>query len=256
MSVDWITVVAQLANFLLLVWLLRRFLYRPILAGIDAREAEIARRMAAADAARAQAQAAEQRFLRQTEHSVAAQEQVVAEALQDTEQQRAQLLAETRAELERQRQAWQGHLEHERQAFMTRLRGAGALTLLELTRKALHELADEELEAAVVRQLGRRLAAMDAELRAAVGASRQARVTTHAPLAAAQQQALQAGLAPLLPGVALEFVVDAEQAPGVVLQVGGARVAWTVDSYMDEFDAALMQDQAASLAAQLPRHDA
>jgi len=48
MSIDWVTVLAQLANFLLLIWLLRRFLYRPIIAGIDAREAEIARRMAAA----------------------------------------------------------------------------------------------------------------------------------------------------------------------------------------------------------------
>ncbi|HMN22249.1 MAG TPA: hypothetical protein PKA16_12765 [Ottowia sp.] len=256
MSVDWITVVAQLANFLLLVWLLRRFLYRPILAGIDAREAEIARRMAAADEARERAQAAEQRFRRQVEHSVAEQDQVVAEALQATEQQRAQLMAEARSELERQRRAWQAHLAHERDEFMQRLRGAGALTLLELTRKALHDLADEELEAAIARQLGRRLAAMDAELRAAVGASRQARLSTHAPLAATQQQALQAALAPLLPGVALDFVVDAGQAPGVVLQAGGARVAWTVDSYMDEFDAALMQDQAASLAAQLQRHDA
>ncbi|HAB91660.1 MAG TPA: F0F1 ATP synthase subunit B, partial [Pseudomonas sp.] len=46
MSIDWITVLAQIANFLVLLWLLKRFLYRPILDGIDAREAEIARRMA------------------------------------------------------------------------------------------------------------------------------------------------------------------------------------------------------------------
>ena len=36
MSIDWITVAAQLINFLVLVWLLKRFLYRPILNGIDA----------------------------------------------------------------------------------------------------------------------------------------------------------------------------------------------------------------------------
>ena len=48
MSIDWITVIAQIANFLVLVWLLKRFLYRPILDGIDAREAEIARSMAEA----------------------------------------------------------------------------------------------------------------------------------------------------------------------------------------------------------------
>ena len=45
MSIDWITVAAQIANFLVLVWLLKRFLYRPILDGIDAREGEISHRM-------------------------------------------------------------------------------------------------------------------------------------------------------------------------------------------------------------------
>lgn len=256
MSIDWITVLVQLFNFLLLVWLLHRFLYRPILAGIDAREAEIARRMAAADAARVQAQDAEQHFLRQHEASVQHRDQAVTEALQDTEQQREQLMTETRAQLEQQRLAWQRHLEHERREFMQRLHGAGALTLLELTRKALYELADETLETAIARQLGRQLATMDAELRAAAGTSRQARVSTHAPLAEAGQRALQAGLAPLLPGVGFEFAVDEEQAPGVVLQLGGMRVAWTLDSYMDELDSALIQDQAASLEARLQHHDA
>ena len=57
MSIDWITVAAQIANFLVLVWLLKRFLYRPILDGIDAREAEIAARMGEAAKAREKAEA-------------------------------------------------------------------------------------------------------------------------------------------------------------------------------------------------------
>ena len=51
MSVDWITVIAQIVNFLVLIWLLKKFLYRPILDGIDAREAEITERMLAANQA-------------------------------------------------------------------------------------------------------------------------------------------------------------------------------------------------------------
>ena len=42
MPIDWFTVIAQIINFLILVWLLKRFLYRPILDGIDAREHKIA----------------------------------------------------------------------------------------------------------------------------------------------------------------------------------------------------------------------
>jgi F-type H+-transporting ATPase subunit b len=40
MLIDWFTVGAQAVNFLILVWLLKRFLYRPVLAAVDAREEE------------------------------------------------------------------------------------------------------------------------------------------------------------------------------------------------------------------------
>ena len=42
MLIDWFTVGAQALNFLILVWLLKRFLYKPILDAIDAREKRIA----------------------------------------------------------------------------------------------------------------------------------------------------------------------------------------------------------------------
>lgn len=246
MSIDWVTVVAQLANFLLLVWLLRRFLYRPILAGIDAREAEIARRMAAADAARAEAEAAEQRYEQLRQHTLSAQQDAVDAALQATERERQQLLDETRAQRDREKKDWRRHLAREREEFTERLQRAGALTLLELTRKALLDLADESLEAAIARQLAaRHVAPLAGELGAAAGPIREAVVSTHLPLDADTQSQLAAALAEALGGVTPRFVVDGEQSPGIVIEAGGARLDWTIDSYLDEFDAALARTQAA-----------
>ena len=42
MLIDWFTVGAQLLNFMVLVWLMKRFLYQPVLAAIAAREQHIA----------------------------------------------------------------------------------------------------------------------------------------------------------------------------------------------------------------------
>lgn len=50
MLIDWFTVIAQVVNFLILVWLLKRFLYQPILNAIDAREQRVATELADADA--------------------------------------------------------------------------------------------------------------------------------------------------------------------------------------------------------------
>ena len=56
MLIDWFTVSAQVVNFLILVWLMKRFLYKPILHAIDAREQRIAKKIADADAKRAEAE--------------------------------------------------------------------------------------------------------------------------------------------------------------------------------------------------------
>jgi hypothetical protein len=53
MLIDWFTVGAQALNFLILVWLMRRFLYRPILHAIDEREKRIAAELSNADAKKA-----------------------------------------------------------------------------------------------------------------------------------------------------------------------------------------------------------
>src|SRR5689334_7374676 len=87
MLIDWFTVAAQIINFLLLVWLLKRFLYGRILRAIEARERGIAERLAEADAK--DKAAAEQLALYQVN-------------LQKFEQQRQELLAQAKLEAGKQ----------------------------------------------------------------------------------------------------------------------------------------------------------
>ena len=239
MSIDWITVLAQLINFLLLVWLLKRFLYGPILAGIDAREAEIAQRINAADTAQEQANAAKVHYQQLHAQLVAIQEEKVAEALRITKNEREQLLAEARAQREQEHENWRRHLEHEGQEFMTHLQNSGATILWDLTRKALHELGDENLEAAIVRQLGQRLQPLVKELGAAASSSQQATISTQQALLATTQTDLVKELRRILPSIEPRFIVDTNQSPGVVIEIGSVHLEWTMDSYIDELNTAL-----------------
>lgn len=234
MSIDWITVIAQIANFLLLVWLLKRFLYRPILDGIDAREEEIAKRMAEAGIAEQKALATEAQFRKQQAELEATQKAKVTEALKEAEAQRDTLLADARSKLEQEQKNWRSYLQAEREKFVQQLQKSGEQALLELTRKALHDLADAELEATLVRHISKRLKPLAAELNDAAGDSQNALATTREALPEAAQAQLQADINQLLPSLTLKFDIDPEQAPGLVLRVGGAQIAWTIDSYADE----------------------
>ena len=56
MLIDWFTVTAQIVNFLILVYLLKRFLYQPIVRHMNEREEKIANRLQQASDKRAEAQ--------------------------------------------------------------------------------------------------------------------------------------------------------------------------------------------------------
>lgn len=242
MSIDWITVAAQVANFLVLVWLLKRFLYRPILDGIDAREAEITDRMQEAVLAKERADAEGESYRQQRLALQAEQSDLNDSVLSKAEGQRDQLLAEARARLEQERTSWQTHLDEEGRNYSAKLHRAGSGALLSLIRKALNDLADETLEGRMAHHLAQKITSMTPELRRAAGNSRDATVFSRDPLQSAAKAELTASVADVFPNATLAFEPRADQAPGLVLRLGGAQVAWTVDTYVDGLQG-LMDEQ-------------
>ncbi|MFO8141888.1 MAG: F0F1 ATP synthase subunit B [Marinobacter sp.] len=234
MSIDWVTVVAQIGNFLVLVWLLKRFLYKPILNGIDAREAEIATRMGEAEIARQKAATAEAAFLEQQQKLLADNSAHAEQIREQAEQEKEALLATTRNKLEQEKQDWQAHLDAEREAFTRELHLASADTLYQLVRRALRDLADEDLEEQIALTVISKLEPLSGQLSSAADHAEQAVATTHAPLPEKTQDTMRAALERLAPGLPLSFTTEPGQAPGLILRIGSVQVAWTVDSYTDE----------------------
>src|SRR5271154_4298373 len=96
MLIDWFTVGAQALNFLILVWLLKHFLYKPILNAIDAREKRIARELADADAKKAEAQKEHDEFQHKNEEFDQQRAALLAKAADEAKAERQRLLDEAR----------------------------------------------------------------------------------------------------------------------------------------------------------------
>lgn len=239
MSIDWITVAAQIANFLLLVWLLKRFLYRPILDGIDARETEIAERMAEAVHIRQKAEAAEAQYHDQLASFRADQSATIEDALRKAGEERDALLSKARESLEHERGERERQRAREALEYADELQRTGAEALLSLTRKALRDLADETLEERIAAHVAGRLAPLSRDLLEAAGESTDAVAITRDPLPGNARDRLNVDLQKVIPKVTLRFETDPAQAPGLILRLGGAQVAWTVDTYVDGLDALL-----------------
>jgi F-type H+-transporting ATPase subunit b len=242
MSIDWITVLAQIANFLVLVWLLKRFLYRPILDGIDAREAEISNRMNDAVEAKEKAAAVEADYHEKLRALNVSQAEISETIRKSAEDQRDALLADAAQQMQSERESWQAHLGEEAQKFTAHLHRVGAETLLSLTRKALTDLADETLEERMARHLVQQLKPMAEDLKKATGDATAATIVSHNALPTTVQDSLKAEILTLFPKANVTFKTDVAQAPGLVLRLGGAQVDWTLDSYIEGLET-LIEDR-------------
>jgi len=102
MLIDWFTVGAQALNFIILVWLLKRFLYQPILNAVDAREKKIAAELADADSKKAEAQQERDEFQRKNEEFEQHRAALFAKATEEAKAEGQRLREEARkaAELE------------------------------------------------------------------------------------------------------------------------------------------------------------
>ena len=134
MSIDWITVAAQILNFLVLLWLLKRYLYRPILDGIDAREREIADRLSQASDARTAAETADVDFRARAARLEGERDSVLEAGRDAAETERQTLLAQSREQLAHEHAAHEMARADELQRYTAELQRSGAHALLALMR--------------------------------------------------------------------------------------------------------------------------
>ena len=138
MRIDWWTLALQTANVLILIWLLARFLFRPV-ADIVARRQEEANKLLA-DAAEVQRQAQDARaeLERARADIVADRDEVIADANRVAESERMAVLARTNNEI--------ASLRAQADAAICRDRIAMEKALIERTRELSVEIAQRLLE--------------------------------------------------------------------------------------------------------------
>jgi F-type H+-transporting ATPase subunit b len=238
MLIDWTTVSFQIVNFLLLVVLLKRFLYGPITQAMQRREEELA--AIRAETADKRAEAAEvlgtyQHKQRELDASAASRLQ---EAEAAAEQRRLELLDQARTEAEAQRLAWRQALQSERQTFLDQLKKRSAGGVLTISRRALAELAETQLETALVRILIRKLETMPAaDLERFTAAARTEPLQVHSgwePEGELQRQLAESLSRACETPVTLDWTYDPDLLLGIQISTDGLRLAWGTEGYLDD----------------------
>ena len=253
MLIDWFTVGAQAVNFIILVWLLKRFLYKPILNAIDAREKRIAAELAAADAREAQARKSLDEYDEKNKQFDQDRDALMMKATLEIKAEHDRLLDEARkaadALLSEQRTA----ARKDATALMDQMTRLAVTEVFDVARRALSDLASMTLEERLGEIFTRRLREMkpeakqllDLALRAPQAA---AVVRSRFPLAAQERATIQNALNETFAAdIRLAFETAPDGICGVELTVGGQKLSWSIAGYLG----ALEEKAQALISAQI-----
>jgi F-type H+-transporting ATPase subunit b len=241
-SFDLFTLAAQIVNFVLLVVLLRIFLYDPVRKVMRRREQRIAEDRDAAREAREQAERERERLERERDELERRRRQRERELDDEIAERREARLQEVRDEADEARRALADAIERERDEAVAALRRRSAELLTEELHRALDDLADASLERQAARVFRERLAELDEarveEVRHA-RADGEVRIATAFPPGDDLRSDLTGAVRDVLGSdVEPTFERDPELGFGVALRVGGLELGWSARGYAEGLDEA------------------
>ncbi len=252
MQIDWFTFGAQIVNFLILLVLLRRFLYGPITKAMDAREVALVARFEEAERESSNAQAEAERYRRARGEMEEEHNRLFAAAATEADRRRKSMIEDARSEVESMMTRWYDEVDRERATFLADARERLAQLLVLVADRALADLADVTLEAKMVDRFVDRLLHLPAYQRMALvesGAdlSEDVVIATSFDLSYPQRQQLIEAIQRLLvegqplavsavghgDEIGVRFERNTALQCGIELLVRERRVAWSLRDYVD-----------------------
>jgi F-type H+-transporting ATPase subunit b len=259
MLIDWFTVGAQVINFIVLVWLLKRFLYKPVLNAIDMREKRVAAESATADLQMTEIKKSREELQARSRAFEEERGALLAKAILDAKTEAERLLGSARQAADA--------LTSQRNAALhsDTARLSGALSRLatgesiNIARAALKDLAGADLEARICEVFVHRLRGIDSPTKESLGGlltspTEKPVVTSSFELSSVDKIAIQTALNETFSAdIHLRFELSPDMIGGIALNAGGERLSWTIADYLktlEERTAALLSVE--SVAGGMP----
>lgn len=248
MGIQWFTAIAQILNFLILVAILKRFLYKPIVRAMEQREQTIRERLQTAAQERAAAQQAKMQYEQLQQQLAAQQETLLQQAKVEVDQLRSKLIQNAHETVAASRRRWQTALQRQQAGFLQELRHRALQQVHQTLRQVLREMADAELEYQVIQVFLKRLQDLSpAERQIFEAAMREAQretqpVTVYSTFElpeTARQQIIRAVHTHIRDAAPLQFATTPHVISGIELRTTDFKLAWSLENYLDSLEETL-----------------
>ncbi len=151
MSINWFEVIAQIFNFFLILFILQKLLYKPVLKAMAEREKRTHEAQVEADKKMSDANKLVTRYERKVADIEKEKRSILDDAKIQAEQTKEDLLEQYRTEAESKRQAYLKEIEDEKQNFIISLRKNLGNSAVKIASHLLESISSKEIENEVFR---------------------------------------------------------------------------------------------------------
>jgi len=236
MLIDWFTVVAQIVNFLVLVALLKHFLFGRLVKAIDERKKKVESCLAEAEAksreAERQVELAQAHALEQDRN----RDERFAEAQRLAAAKRDELIQKAREEVHKLETKWREDLEREQGAFLDEIRRRAGKEILAVVRRVLGDLASSDVQHAAIEALLEKLHSFDLTTLYELTRNELTVLTPNELTEETQQRIRESLEARVGSPVQLCFSRAPEMSWGIELRGNGRRIGWNSETYVDALE--------------------
>lgn len=239
MKINWFTVIAQVINFLVLVWLLKKFLYKPILNAINEREKKITDQLKDAETKKAAAIKEQGDFNKKNADFDQQKKALMDKAIADINAKRDKLLQDAKDEANTLRANLEKAIRQSQQNDELANADKTQKQVFAITKKILQEMASSSLEDQSVNTFNKRLSSLnDDEKKKFTDAfkSNANTILVHSAFdLSVSQQTLITNVVneALATKSELQFKTAPELISGIELTTNGYKLAWSFAEYLN-----------------------
>ncbi len=252
MNIDWFVLISQMVNFLILVALLKHFLYNRIVKVMDEREQLIASRLDEAEAKKNEADEELEEYQQKKQELENKKDELLEQAKQKSEEEKKELIQKARKEVEELRSRWKKTVEQEQDEFYSELRQKVGDQVYSISRRVLKDLSDVNLEKQIIAEFIERIQNMnDDEKEEIVNFVKKnddnIQINSAFELSDDLKEKITGALKEkVTKQVALNFGITEDLICGIEMKLDGKKVVWSIDNYLstleESFNQAIRED--------------
>ncbi|MFP4375729.1 MAG: F0F1 ATP synthase subunit delta [Spirochaetales bacterium] len=236
MQFDLFTFLASLFNFIVLLVVLRIFLFKRVTNAMDEREQRIESTWDEAEEEKDQAQRLKSEYEQKMQAAEDERAELFQEAKQQAEAERKEKLEKLRREIDERREEWLADLKEQNEQLISEIDREVARATVSAVQRALGKLADRSLEEQMVHVLARRVRGEWADQLKEHVDGAAIEITTSDELSNEQQDELRTAFEDVGNPEAVRFEVDGEMVCGARVRIGDKELGWSIADETSEIE--------------------